>query len=94
MSLGIVSITGRLWELTVSDHAKNIVASFSLAILSFLYQKSFIITFDLTWDTIELLTVSTIFYIGVCWRFYPRLDSFLDKWFSKDKFKATKRKRE
>ncbi len=93
MSLGFVSISGRLWEVTNTDHAKNIVASFWLLVLSFLYQRSVIFNYDLIWDTLELLTMSTIFYIGFCWRVYSRLDVLLDKWFGKDNFKATKRKK-
>lgn len=93
MSLGIVSVFGRLWEITNTDHAKNILASISLLALSFLYQKSFIISYDLIWNTIELFTLSAIFYIGFCWRFYSRLDAILDKWFGKDKFKPTVKKK-
>ena len=93
MTLGFVSISGKLWELTNTDHSKNVLASFCIVILSFLHQRSFIIDFDLIWATLELTTISVIFYIAVCWRFYSRLDAVLDKWIGKDKFKPTKRKK-
>ena len=93
MSLGFVSIAGRLWEAVKTDHAKNIIASFSLVILSFLYQRSIVLDYDIIWDTLELLTMSSIFYIGFCWRFYSRLDAFLDRKIGKDNFKPTKKRR-
>lgn len=93
MTLGFVSIAGRLWEAVKTDHAKNIIASFSLVSLSFLYQRSMVLDYDLVWDTLELLTMSSIFYIGFCWRFYSRLDTFLDKKMGKDNFKPTKKRK-
>ena len=93
MSLGFVSITGKLWEAVKTDHAKNIVASFSLVLLSFIYQRSIIISYDLIWNTLELLSMSSIFYIGVCWRFYSRLDALLDRKIGKDNFKPTKKRK-
>lgn len=93
MSLGFVSIAGKLWEVIKTDHAKNILASFCLLVLSFIYQRSIVITYDLIWDTLELLTLSSIFYIGVCWRFYSRLDALMDRKIGKDNFKPTKKKK-
>ena len=92
MSLGFVTIAGRLWEAVKTDHAKNILASLSLVLLSFIYQRSLIFDYDLIWDTLELLTMSSIFYIGVCWRFYSRWDSLLDRKIGKDNFKHTKKR--
>jgi len=93
MSLGFVSIVGKLWEAVKTDHSKNILASFCLLVLSFIYQRSIIITYDLIWNTLELLTMASIFYIGICWRFYSRLDVLLDKKIGKDNFKPTIKKK-
>ena len=94
MALGIVSIFGRLLELTNTDHSKNILAFISMLFLSYAYQKQFTsIDFNVIWDTIELTTISAIFYVAVCWRFYSRIDHLLDRWFGEDSFKPTKPKR-
>lgn len=94
MTLGFISITGRLLEVTKTDHAKNIFAAIVIPVLSFLYQRTFIdLNFEILWNTLELTTLSVIFYIAVCWRFYSRIDALLDRKIGKDNFKPTKRKR-
>ncbi len=94
MSLGLVFAIGRLLELVYTDHSKNILAFLFILSLSFAQQRTIFINFEVIYSTIELTAISVIFYILVCWKLYSRVDSILDKWFGKDKFKPTiKRKK-
>ena len=94
MTLGIVWTAGRLLGLVKTDHSKNILAAFTIPILSFLYQKAFIsVNFEVAWGVLELTTFSVIFYVAFCWKLYYRIDSLLDKKIGEDTYKPTKKKR-
>ena len=89
MTLGFVSIIGRLLGLIKTDRSKNIIASFFLLILSFAYEGRIHINIGTIWPTLELASLSAIFYVAVCWRFYPRIDALFDKKIGEDNFEPT-----
>lgn len=83
-SLGIVSILGRLLEWTNTDRSRNRAAVISMIFISFLTgigagEPSVMFTFAYSLNAFFNLCISSIIYIALCWRFYPRLDALLDK---------------
>lgn len=95
MTLGLVSIVGRLWEIVKTDRSKNVVASFFLLVLSFTYRYrgKLEVNLENIWSILELTSLSAIFYIAVCWRFYSRIDALFDKKIGEDNFEPTVKKK-
>ena len=95
-TLGIVYIAGRLLFPKMKDRSKNIVAFFALLVISFGVvmlndYPDLVDGFDNKLDTLNYFLDSlmymgagAVFYVVVGWRFYSRMDNFLDKRFGKD----------
>lgn len=95
-SLGVVYMSGRLLFTKLQDKGKNNIAFFSLIFFAFLV--NFVYSYPslavegvskLIWikylsDSLLYTTVSAVFYVVLGWRFYSRVDSYLDKKFGKD----------
>ncbi len=91
-ALGIVYVLGRLLELINTDRTKNSVAYVSIIILALLtgdYASGFF-DFDYLFEAFIISNFSAIFYVTVCWRFFNRVDTFLDKKVGQDKYDEQK----
>lgn len=104
-ALGWVYLWGRKIPILKTDLAKNIAATIVLLISACLLVWGWAYDFRLSgfeWPvwlqaTIDVLVrflISEVFYVVLAWRFFDRSDSFLDKFFGKDKgHKPIKKKR-
>ena len=98
VALGFVFMTGRMLGITKSDLAKNIEAIIIIFIFNCAYTKLFneLPDYELYFDIIVNSLISIVFYVGVCWKFYPRIDNYLNKKIASDieknKNKPTKRR--
>lgn len=91
-ALGIVYVLGRLLELINTDRTKNSVAYVSIIILALLtgdYTSGYF-DFDYLFEAFIISNFSAIFYVTVCWRFFNRVDSLLDKKVGQDKYDEQK----
>ena len=94
-TLGVVYMTGRLLFTKLKDRGKNIIAFFSLIAFSFLltFLKDYpdlltdhdkLFTWNYLLDSFMYASGGCVLYIVIGWRFYSRVDYFLDKKFGKD----------
>lgn len=98
IALGIVYMFGRLLPTKLKDKGKNIIAVFALLFaslgLTIAYNPNIL---DMTlaailpsqlylylWDTFIYFAIGCVFYVVIGWRFYSRIDSWLDKKIGKD----------
>ena len=91
-ALGIVYVLGRLLELINTDRTKNTVAYISIIILALLtgdFASGFF-NFDYLFEVFIISNLSAIFYVTVCWRFFNRVDSLLDRKVGQDKYDEQK----
>lgn len=102
IGLGMTYVLGRMLNILKKDVPKNIFA------LAWIIIASFVLSFmryggipDLTldmfyfiWDQFLTVIFSVIFYVTVCFRFYDRIDHFLDKKVADDEIpKKSRRKK-
>ncbi len=95
-SLGVVYMYGRMLFPKAKDHSKNVIAFVSLILFSYgiaivwPYQAllsgggSWITWIQYSVESLLYTAASAVFYITVGWRFYSRVDAYLDKKFAKD----------
>jgi hypothetical protein len=86
-SLGLVYLIGRLLNFKVSNSFKNKIAAIAL------FTASFTITYiyfpsktsQMIWESIAFALVASVVYVTIGWKFYERMDSWLDKKGLKDR---------
>jgi len=96
-TLGIVYMCGRLLFPKLKDRGKNVIAFIALIVISYaitlvwgfpgVFRDGLPDTQILGQFVLEgalYAALGTVPYIVVGWRFYPRVDAFLDKKFAKD----------
>ena len=95
-TLGVVYMSGRLLFPKLKDRGKNIIAFFALIFFSFIITlvydyKNLIIGTHTEYSFLKYLLDSilysafgAVFYVVIGWRFYSRVDYFLDRKFGKD----------
>jgi len=102
-ALGIVYLFGRLLPTKLKDKGKNIIAVLALFFISFAitltYNPAILDTglrqmansqlYFYAWDIFLYFTISCVFYVTVGWRFYSRIDNFLDRKIGEDKFRRS-----
>ena len=97
-TLGVVYMTGRLLFPKMKDRGKNITAFVALVIIG--YATTLVWDFEGMIDTFATYpiqaifnygitsfvytTIGSVFYVVLGWRFYSRVDAFLDNKFAKD----------
>ena len=103
-SLGVVYMVGRLLFPKLKDRSKNLIAFFSLFIISFsvtlIYdyntlienQQNRMLVLKFLLDAGLYTAGACVLYVTVGWRLYDRVDRFLDKKFGKDKSRKTRKK--
>jgi len=95
-TLGVVYMFGRLLFPSLKDKSKNRIAFFALLFFSFLvtlFKDYNIMLWDVSnrytvanyfLDSIIYFSLGAVFYVTIGWRWYSRVDDFLDKRFGKD----------
>jgi len=97
ITLGVVYTFGKMLGHIKTDYGRNITAILTLFGLTILYSLDLQLPKDqimiivmgidvmrLIKDVFDMTMISMVFYVSVCWKFYTRMDSLLDRFLSPD----------
>jgi hypothetical protein len=88
VTLGFIYWSGRLLGIFKNDRQKNTAAAIMLLVHSYIVEEIFWAStkwYETLWDTYVYGMFGAIFYVVFCWRFFDRMDYWMDHNKFKDK---------